>query len=53
MNCTCLTEFDPSLAHYVSCPVDGDENSAARTLAELASLRDIDTALYCLRELTR
>jgi hypothetical protein len=51
--CDCLATEDPSLAHYVSCPVAGPgaDNTPERALAELASLRDIDTALYCLREL--
>lgn len=55
--CDCLTEYDSSLPHYVHCALVGTEviehvNTPARTLAELASQTDIDTALTCLRELT-
>ena len=53
--CNCLTAEDNTLPHYNGCATvtdaDGD-GGAIRTLAEIAAYRDIDTALYCLRELT-
>jgi hypothetical protein len=55
MTCDCLTQYDSTLVHYVSCPAYSAENDGqdtpARALAECAAYRDIDLALYCLRQL--
>jgi hypothetical protein len=60
MNCDCLTQYDASLPHAPVCPcqqgchVRDDMSRAAilRDLAELASYRDIDAALFALRRLS-
>jgi hypothetical protein len=57
-NCDCLTGHqwgDATLPHYSGCAAadaaEATDASDVRALAELASFRDIDTALYCLRQL--
>jgi hypothetical protein len=58
--CDCLSEYQSDLPHYVQCAIVQDSNgsvqgidSPERCLAELASLRDIDAALFCLRQLSQ
>ena len=51
--CVCLTAEDATLPHHASCRPDSGVTNAARDLAELAAFRDIDTALMCLRQLSR
>jgi hypothetical protein len=60
--CDCLTGHvwgDAALAHWESCARRDDatvgdlDGTPERALAELASFRDIDVAMSCMRQLRR